>query len=68
MNKNLTVKMGNCPHRSIIPQLIDLVASGVSDPARVLTQTKPVDDALDAYRSFDHRESGWVKVALAPVA
>ncbi|MBA3575598.1 MAG: glutathione-dependent formaldehyde dehydrogenase, partial [Pseudonocardiales bacterium] len=30
MNKNLTVKMGNCP--------------------------------------FDRRESGWVKVALAPVA
>lgn len=67
MNKNLTIKMGNCPHRSVIPRLIDLVASGVSDPARILTQIKPVDDVLDAYRTFDRREPGWVKVALAPV-
>lgn len=68
MNKNLTVKMGNCPHRTIIPILVDLVACGVSDPAQVLTQTKPVDDVLAAYRTFDRREPGWVKVALAPVA
>ena len=47
MNKNLTVKIGNCPHRAIIPQLVDLVASGVSDPAQLLSQTKPVDDALE---------------------
>ncbi len=68
MNKNLTVKMGNCPHRAIIPQLVDLVASGVSDPAQQLTQIKPVDDALEAHRLFNIHKSGWVKVALAPVA
>lgn len=67
MNKNLTVKMGNCPHRAIIPQLVDLVASGVSDPARLLTHIKPVDDVMSAYRTFDTRKAGWVKVALAPV-
>jgi threonine dehydrogenase-like Zn-dependent dehydrogenase len=64
MNKNLTVKMGNCPHRAIIPQLLDLVASGVSDPAQLLTQIKPVEDVLEAYRTFDAQEPGWVKVAL----
>jgi threonine dehydrogenase-like Zn-dependent dehydrogenase len=68
MNKNLTVKMGNCPHRAIIPQLVDLVASGVSDPARLLTQVEPIRDVIKAYRTFDSREPGWVKVALAPVA
>jgi threonine dehydrogenase-like Zn-dependent dehydrogenase len=68
MNKNLTVKMGNCPHRAIIPQLVDQVASGVSDPAQVLTQVEPIDDVVQAYRTFDTREPGWVKVALAPVA
>ncbi|MFY9807695.1 MAG: alcohol dehydrogenase catalytic domain-containing protein [Pseudonocardiaceae bacterium] len=65
MNKNLTVKMGNCPHRAIIPQLVDLVASGVSDPARLIIQIEPVDDVLKAYRTFDSHERGWVKVALA---
>jgi len=68
MNKNLTVKMGNCPHRAIIPQLVDLVASGVADPAQLLTQIEPIDDVVAAYRTFDTREPGWVKVALAPVA
>jgi len=68
MNKNLTVKMGNCPHRSVIPQLLDMVATGASDPARLLTQVEPIDDVIEAYRVFDGRESGWVKVALAPVA
>lgn len=53
MQKNLTIKMGNCPHRAIIPQLVDIVASGVSDPARALTQTRRVDDVLEAYRIFD---------------
>jgi len=68
MNKNLTVKMGNCPHRSVIPQLLDMVVSGASDPARLLTQVEPIDDVIEAYRVFDRREPGWVKVALAPVA
>jgi threonine dehydrogenase-like Zn-dependent dehydrogenase len=68
MNKNLTVKMGNCPHRAIIPQLVDLVASGVAEPAQLLTQIEPIDDVVTAYRTFDTREPGWVKVALAPVA
>lgn len=68
MNKNLTVKMGNCPHRAIIPQLVDLVASGIADPARLVTQIEPIDDVVSAYRTFDALEPGWVKVALAPVA
>ena len=61
MGKNLTVKMGNCPHRTIIPQLVDLVASGVADPAQLLTQIEPIDDVVKAYRTFDTREPGWVK-------
>ena len=32
MNKNLTIKMGNCNHRRYIPKLIDLVRTGVIDP------------------------------------
>jgi threonine dehydrogenase-like Zn-dependent dehydrogenase len=56
--------MGNCNHRKYIPHLIDLVASGVLLPTRVLTQEKPLAEAIDAYHHFDQRESGWLKVAL----
>lgn len=64
MNKNLTIRMGNCPHRRYIPELIDLAAAGVVDPAAVLTQTAPVTGALEAYEAFDRRDEGWLKVAL----
>ena len=44
MNKNLTVQMGNCPHRKYIPLLLDLVQNGTVDPAQVLTQVEPLTD------------------------
>lgn len=68
MNKNLTVKMGNCNHRRYIPQLIELVQSGVVDPTRILTQVEKLDDVVSAYQAFDKRQSGWIKVELQPGA
>ncbi|QUX31437.1 glutathione-dependent formaldehyde dehydrogenase [Nocardiopsis akebiae] len=64
MNKNLTLKMGNCNHRTYIPELLEMVASGSVDITSVLTQEVPFDEVLDSYRAFDHREPGWTKVAV----
>ncbi|HEY8554184.1 MAG TPA: zinc-dependent alcohol dehydrogenase [Burkholderiales bacterium] len=64
MSKNLTVKMGNCNHRRYIPLLIEYVQSGVIDPARFLTQKQPFGSVLEAYKAFDTRQEGWVKVEL----
>lgn len=64
MNKNLTVRMGNCHHRRYIPELIDLVRTRAVDPTSVLTQHEPLTDAIEAFKAFDRREAGWVKVAL----
>ncbi|MFP5305449.1 MAG: zinc-dependent alcohol dehydrogenase [Gammaproteobacteria bacterium] len=66
MNRNLTLNMGNCNHRAIIPDLVELVASGAFDPSRVLTHVEPLQSALEAYRAFDLREPGWIKVKLEP--
>jgi threonine dehydrogenase-like Zn-dependent dehydrogenase len=66
MNKNLTINMGNCNHRKYIPILVDLVRNGTIDPAQILTQTAPMTSAIDAYKAFDTRQSGWVKVELVP--
>jgi threonine dehydrogenase-like Zn-dependent dehydrogenase len=68
MNKNLTLKMGNCNHRKYIPKLIQLVRTGAIDPAKILTQKEPLVSAVEAYKSFDRREPGWVKVKLQPAA
>ena len=67
MNKNLTIRMGNCDHRSVTPPLLDLVASGVFDPTRFITQHEPISDVVDAYLTFDQREEGWLKTVLTTV-
>jgi threonine dehydrogenase-like Zn-dependent dehydrogenase len=64
MNKNLTVKMGNCNHRRYVPRLLDLVAAGLVDPAAFITQEEKPTTAIEAYETFDRREEGWGKTVL----
>lgn len=66
MGKNLKINMGNCNHRKYIPMLIDLILSGSIDPEMVLTQVEPLSSAVEAYKAFDRRQPGWVKVELVP--
>lgn len=66
MNKNLTLHMGNCPHRKYIPKLIELTLANKVDPAKILTQSHKMPDALQAFEAFDRRENGWIKVELLP--
>jgi threonine dehydrogenase-like Zn-dependent dehydrogenase len=64
VNKNITLKMGACNHRRYIPKLVQLVRTGAIDPSKILTQKEPLTAAVEAYKSFDRREPGWVKVKL----
>ena len=64
MNKNLTIKMGNCPHRRYIPHLLDLIRAGTVDPLHVLTKVEAVESAIEAFETFDRRRPGWIKVEL----
>jgi threonine dehydrogenase-like Zn-dependent dehydrogenase len=66
MNKNLTVKMGNCNHRKYIPHLLELIRTGAVDPTRLLSHVEPLTGVIDAYRAFDQRWPGWMKVELSP--
>ena len=66
MNKNLSMRMGNCPHRKYLPLLIDLVRNGTLEPEQLITRQQPLLSAIDAYKEFDKRSPGWVKVELQP--
>ena len=66
MNKNLTIKMGNCHHRRYIPRLVALVATGAVDPVRILTKRASLTSAIEAYKQFDLRKAGWTKVKIEP--
>lgn len=63
-NKNLTLKMGNCNHRRYIPQLLDDVLTGVVDPTAFISRHEQPISAIEAYRTFDQREDGWLKTVL----
>jgi threonine dehydrogenase-like Zn-dependent dehydrogenase len=66
MEKNLAINMGNCHHRRYIPKLLRLIRTGSLDPSILLTQHEPLSSAIDAYKAFDRRQPGWVKVELEP--
>lgn len=68
MNKNITIRMGNCNHRKYIPRLVDLVRSDQFDPEDVITQQEELVSAIDAYKAFDTRQPGWMKVELTTPA
>ena len=68
MNKNLSLKMGNCNHRKYIPMLLEKVKSGVLDPEKILTNVEPMTSVIEAYKAFDTRQPGWIKVKLEPLA
>ena len=46
VEKNLTIRMGNCHHRRYILRLVELVQMGAIDPAEILSQREPL------YRSW----------------
>ena len=52
--------------RTYISKLIDKGTSGRTDPTTVLTKVEPVADAIEAYKQFDLRRPGWIKVEPKP--
>ncbi|MFW5823935.1 MAG: zinc-dependent alcohol dehydrogenase [Marinobacter sp.] len=66
MNRNITVRMGNCNHRKYMQPLIDLVRSGRIDPTRLITRKEEIPSILDAYKEFDTRQPGWLKAVIVP--
>ena len=47
---------------------LEMVQSGIVDPAKVLTKQGPLLAAVDAYKACDEREPGWMKGLLEPQA
>jgi len=66
MEKNLTLTMGNCNHRRYVPHLVELVRNGGLKPSQILTQREPISSVIEAYKAFDKRKPGWIKVKLEP--
>ena len=42
--------------------LVDMVESGSINLQKIFTQQEPLMSAIKAYKAFDRRQPGWVKV------
>ena len=65
-DKNLTYRVGRCPARRMMEQLLPRVRSLAADPAAIITHRLPLADGVEAYRIFDEKRDGCVKVVLKP--
>ena len=65
-DRNLTWRIGRCPARYYVPGLVPLASRRAVDLAALFTHRLPLEAAADAYRMFDEKRDGCIKVALVP--
>ena len=65
-DKNLTFRIGRCPARAYMAELLPLARKEARRLAALFTHRLPLDGGPAAYRIFDAKEDGCIKVALAP--
>jgi threonine dehydrogenase-like Zn-dependent dehydrogenase len=66
MNKQQTIRAGQCPVKRYMPHLLEHVRAGRIDPKPIFTHRLPLDEAPEGYRKFAQKRDGCIKVALFP--
>jgi 2-desacetyl-2-hydroxyethyl bacteriochlorophyllide A dehydrogenase len=62
----LTFRIGTCSVPEELPALFPLVQSGRLKPERTITHRLPLSEGAEAYRLFEAREAGALKMVLTP--
>ena len=65
-DKNLTLTIGRCPVRSHLEELCRMQLAERLPIEQIVSHWIPLADAADAYRMFDQRRNGCVKVVFEP--
>ena len=58
--------MGRDHDKRYNTELRDLIIAGRAKPSEIVTQRLPLREAPDAFRRFDQRIDGYIKVILDP--
>jgi threonine dehydrogenase-like Zn-dependent dehydrogenase len=66
MNKALTFRMGQTHVQRYLEPLLQKVLDEEIDPSFVITDTIGIDEAPDAYATFESRDDGCIKVVIQP--
>lgn len=64
--KGLTMGSGQTNVKAYNRHLAKLIQTGKAKPSFLVSHELPLDNAPEAYRHFDARETGWTKVVLKP--
>lgn len=64
--RNISVTGGLVPGRAYFPELLELAAAGVIDPAPMISHELALDEGPEGYRMMAERTEGVTKVALRP--
>jgi len=62
--KNVTFRIGTCSVPRWWPELIPLIQAGKLKPERHITHVMPLSEGAEAYRLFDAREGGALKMVM----
>ncbi|WP_077624071.1 zinc-dependent alcohol dehydrogenase [Sediminibacillus massiliensis] len=65
-SRNVSLKMGQAPVIHLMPELYNMVENGYVDPTDIITHRMDLSDASEAYRIFDEKADGNIKVVLKP--
>jgi glutathione-independent formaldehyde dehydrogenase len=64
--KGVIIGMGRDHDERYNGRLRDLITSGQARPSTIVSHRLPLDEAPDAFRHFDARRDGYLKVVLSP--
>ena len=66
MNKGLTFKMGQTHVPRYLKLLLNKIWEGEIDPSKIITHRIKLKNAPDAYKTFNEKEKGCIKVVMTP--
>ena len=64
VNKGLTIRTGQTHVQRYLAPLLEKIESGDIDPSFVITHRIALDEAPDAYKKFDVKKDGCIKVVI----
>ena len=67
-DKNLSVRIGRCPARSLMPRLLPLAVQHAATLRALFTHRMSLEDGAAAYRTFAARSDGCLKILLSAAA
>jgi 2-desacetyl-2-hydroxyethyl bacteriochlorophyllide A dehydrogenase len=65
-NKNITYKVGRCPARSMIDELLPVVQKGSFDVSPLITHRMKLSEGVQGYDIFANKKDNCLKVILEP--